>query len=134
MTRRPSTTERRMRRLTGRRRRRWPRVRRPRSLTAALLGLGSAIVVALALWTALDVRGARHDLLEARMELLHSSELVQAGDATLANNLHQVAEDAVRRTNRAHARLSHDPALRLASFVPGLNTQRAGLMDAVNVA
>ena len=124
-----------MRRLTGRRRRRrWPRFGRPRSLTAALLALGAAIAVVLAVWAALDVRSARHDLLEARLELLRSSELVQAGDATVATNLHQAARDAVHRTNRAHARLSRDPALRLASFVPGLKTQRDGLLGAVSEA
>jgi len=123
-----------MRRLTRRRRRMRLRIRRPRSTVAFILIAVTVVGLVLALWAAYDLRSARRDLLEARLELLHSGELLEGSTETQARNLQRVTKDAVRRTKRAENRLQRDPALRLAAFVPGLNDQRRGLMAAVDVA
>ena len=123
-----------MRRLTGGHRRGRFRLRRPRSVTALILIVLAVIGVVLSLWAAYDLRSARSDLVEARLQLLQSGELLEGSTESQAANLHRVTSDAVRRTSRAEKRLNRDPALRIAALIPGLNDQRHGLLQAVKVA
>ncbi len=99
------------------------------------LGLLVAVFVALAIWGALDVRSARDDLITARSELTESSaDLGTATDQAAADRLRAITGDAVRRTERAENRLERAPILKLAGVIPGVSTQRDGLLRAVRVA
>ncbi len=93
------------------------------------------LFVALAAWAALDVRGARRDLISARSELsAAASNLGSATGAAAAESLRVATRNAVDHTARAQKRLRRAPLLRVAGVVPGLSTQRDGLLRAVRVA
>src|SRR6476646_4704240 len=95
MEHRPTATERRMRRLSGGRR--FALKARGRRWLAAL----GAVVVALGLWTAYDLRAARRDLLESRSQL-------SAAAANLSGATDKDADDALRKaTQSALARTRH---------------------------
>ena len=114
-----------MRRLSGRRRVRLPARR-------WLLAL-AVLVVLLGLWTAWDLRAARNELLASRRDLsVAAAQLSTATDASDA--LQQATASAVARTRHADNRLRRSPLLRVAAFVPVLNTQRDGLVRAVRQA
>jgi hypothetical protein len=129
MEHRPSATERRMRRLSGRRTFSVSRLRRRWILVFA------ALVAALGLWTAYDLRAARNELLSSRAELASAaSNLGGATDAQTAATLRKATRLAVTRTRDADARVRRSPVLRLAALVPVLNTQRDGLVRAARTA
>ncbi|HUR77324.1 MAG TPA: DUF4012 domain-containing protein [Acidimicrobiales bacterium] len=140
---RHSSTERRMRRLSGRRAAPWsslwPRNRRRRGRRktgrrrlAAGLVLGAAV---LALWGAWDLRGARQDLLAARTELSAAAgNLGNATDAGATTTLRRATRHAVARTAQAASRVRRSPILRLAGVVPGVATQRNGVVRAAEAA
>ncbi len=142
MTPQRDTTERRMRRLTGRsfnwrrflrrlrRRLGLPRSRRSQVLLA-LVALGGFVVV----WGLVDVASARRDLLAARTDLSASaSNLGNATDADATSGLRIATLDAVERTRHAKQRLGRAPLLRLIDFVPLVRNQRRDLLRAVDVA
>lgn len=142
MTPQRDTTDRRMRRLTGRRfnwRRTLRRLRRrlglPRSrLAQALIGL--ALVAGLfVLWGAFDLISARRDLLNARNDLTSAAgNIGTATDKAASADLRAATTDAVDRTARAERRLHRSPVLRLVSVVPLVSNQRRDLLRAVEVA
>ncbi len=142
MTPQRDTTDRRMRRLTGRRlnwRRTLRRLRRrlglPRSRRAqALIGL-ALVAGLLVLWGAFDLMSARRDLLNARNDLTSAAgNIGTATDKAASANLRAATTDAVDRTARAERRLHRSPVLRLVSVVPLVSNQRRDLLRAVEVA
>ncbi len=127
-----TSTDRRMRRLTERRRFR-PALRRTPRLK--VLGAVAVVLVALALWTAFDLRSARRELISARAELsAAAADLGTATDANAAATLRRATQHAVTRTENADRRVHRSPALRVAGVVPGISTQRDGLYRAVRAA
>ncbi len=136
------STDRRMRRLTGRSfdvARRARRIRRrlglPRSRRAQLLlALGASALVVI-LWGVVDVLASRNDLLAARRDLSGAAaNLGTATDADATNDLRIATRDAVERTERARKRLNRAPLLRVADLVPIVRNQRRDLLRAVDVA
>jgi len=91
--------------------------------------------VVLLAWAALDVRSARRELRSARAELTSAaSDLGGATDAAAAARLRDATQHAVDQTASAQTRLRRAPLLRVAGVIPGLSTQRDGLLRAVAVA
>ncbi|HVT77358.1 MAG TPA: DUF4012 domain-containing protein [Acidimicrobiales bacterium] len=129
MAHRPTATDRRLRRLSGRRPLRGRLPRRPWLITFAV------IVVLLGLWTAWDLRAARRDLLASRQELsAAAADLGNAADAQVATRLRTATRHAVARTTHADRRVRNSPVLRVAGWLPVLRTQRSGLLRAVRAA
>lgn len=145
MTPRPSRTERRLARLTARnrnpfsdrRRRGRRRARRRRTTSRARLGLLAAVGLVLVggAFGALQLRSARADLLIARADLQSVARgLGRAQNPEGRAALRASTADAVKRTARARDRLRGSLPLQIAGLVPGLSTQRTGLVRSADVA
>jgi hypothetical protein len=99
-----------------------------------LAGCG-VVVLALALWTAFDLRSARQELVSARAELSAAAvDLGTATDTNAAATLRRATRDAVTSTENADRRVRRSPVLRLAGVIPGISTQRDGLFRATRAA
>src|SRR5437763_2017339 len=101
-----------------------------------LLGGGIVLGVLLVVWGALvwhDLRAARTDLVSARKLLRKAGDdpasiRTPEGRSKADANLAQVLD----KVNAADRKLNHSPSLALTRLVPGLSSQRAGLLRLVS--